>query len=124
QDGPARRCEACETTNLAGARFCKQCGASFAPPPACPSCRADIPKDARFCPGCGTKLVGLRPVRELIMPAPVTKSEAASPEPAPRVEPAREELKALADNLPRIEPKGRSSNIVGNVLLFVAACAV
>ena len=44
-------CTACGTANLAGARFCLNCGeALFA---RCARCRQELPGGARFCPACG-----------------------------------------------------------------------
>lgn len=127
QEAPGRRCEACETTNLATARYCKQCGASFAPPPACPACQTELNKDARFCPSCGVKVVGMRPVREAAAPAapvslPVPSVAKADVADAPDAQSA--EIKALTDNLPKAAPSGRSSKLLTNVLMFVALLSV
>src|SRR5687767_7729244 len=115
-----RPCDACQTENVASARFCKQCGSSFLAPPSCPACRTDIPKEARFCPSCGLKLVGLRPIREhVVVAAPraeTQKSDAPPQENASDRVRAGTDIKTLTDNLPRVEPKGRSSNMLGNVL--------
>ncbi|HET7568545.1 MAG TPA: adenylate/guanylate cyclase domain-containing protein [Gaiellaceae bacterium] len=59
-------CPSCETENRAGARFCRQCGASLAEH--CPDCGAPVEPGQRFCDGCG---------RGLAAPAP----PAARPEP-------------------------------------------
>jgi hypothetical protein len=125
----SQRCGACESDNATSARFCFKCGASFSPPPACPACKTELGREARFCPACGLKVVGLRPVAT--QSAPFLSAAAAAPvrvsvEPPP-VETSRDaaaEVKALTDSLPKAQPKGSSSNIVGNVLLFVAACLV
>jgi hypothetical protein len=124
KDAPARRCEACQAENAPSARFCLACGASFSPPPACPACKTDVPKEARFCPSCGLKLVGLRPVREVV-DAASPRVEAAPPPIAAAPEAAAESspISSAAAALPKARPS-RGSNIVGNVLLFVAACAV
>jgi cytochrome c-type biogenesis protein CcmH len=55
--------------------------------------------------------------------APPPPVQAAADAPPPAIEKAREEVSALAANLPKAAPPpSRGSNIVGNVLLFVAAC--
>jgi hypothetical protein len=48
------RCPACHAANLAGSRFCNQCGASLG----CPSCGAKNPSGSRFCNQCGAALGG------------------------------------------------------------------
>ncbi len=49
-------CPSCGTDNMAGAKFCLECGTRLAS--ACPSCGATNPPSARFCNDCGTKLGG------------------------------------------------------------------
>jgi len=51
---------ACGAVFAAGARFCRQCGATAQPPvaqtPRCPSCGVEITGDWRFCKSCGASL--------------------------------------------------------------------
>ncbi len=47
-------CPACERENRAGARFCRECGASLAD--RCPDCGAAVEPGQRFCDGCGRGL--------------------------------------------------------------------
>jgi len=48
------RCSACSAENLAGMKFCGQCGSMLSVP--CPSCGASNPPDHRFCGQCGASL--------------------------------------------------------------------
>jgi NADH pyrophosphatase NudC (nudix superfamily) len=48
------RCPRCSADNLAGMKFCGQCGAPLGGP--CPSCGSDNPPEHRFCGHCGTPL--------------------------------------------------------------------
>jgi double zinc ribbon protein len=48
------RCSKCGSDNLAGKRFCADCGAPLAN--RCPKCGADNPPAKRFCGDCGTSL--------------------------------------------------------------------
>ena len=50
------RCSRCDADNLAGMRFCGECGAPLKF--ACPSCDAINPAENRFCGRCGTPLDG------------------------------------------------------------------
>jgi class 3 adenylate cyclase len=54
-------CPSCGTANLAGKKFCKECGTALAV--ACGSCGAALEGDEKFCSECG---------------APVTRPEAGS----------------------------------------------
>ena len=47
-------CPSCATENIAGAKFCVECGTAFAR--ACPSCGTALPDGAKFCAECGTSL--------------------------------------------------------------------
>ncbi|HVA85389.1 MAG TPA: adenylate/guanylate cyclase domain-containing protein, partial [Candidatus Saccharimonadales bacterium] len=47
-------CPNCGTDNLAGAKFCSECGTRLAV--GCPACGASNAPGARFCNECGTKL--------------------------------------------------------------------
>src|SRR5271165_2227763 len=45
-------CQACDTENITGSRFCIACGVAFVS--ACAACGRDCPETARFCAWCGT----------------------------------------------------------------------
>ena len=47
-------CPRCQAENREGARFCRQCGATFTM--ACPRCGASSNADSKFCDACGTAL--------------------------------------------------------------------
>ena len=47
-------CPACGTVNLAGAKFCSECGGRLLA--ACPNCGATNAPGAKFCSDCGTRL--------------------------------------------------------------------
>ena len=47
-------CTNCGTTNEAGRKFCKECGASLAS--GCPTCGATNSPDSKFCGSCGSTL--------------------------------------------------------------------
>lgn len=44
-------CKSCGTANLAGARFCLNCGEGLSA--RCRTCEQELPPAARFCPACG-----------------------------------------------------------------------
>lgn len=48
------RCPRCGADNIAGTKFCGQCGSLLGVP--CPSCRASNPPEHRFCGQCGAPL--------------------------------------------------------------------
>jgi len=48
------RCSDCAADNLAGARFCSNCGKPLAPK--CAECGAELAPNARFCSQCGASL--------------------------------------------------------------------
>ena len=48
------RCPRCSADNLAGMKFCGQCGAPLGIP--CPSCGSGNPPEHRFCGQCGAPL--------------------------------------------------------------------
>ena len=48
------RCPRCSADNLAGMKFCGQCGAPLGVP--CPSCGSGNPPEHRFCGQCGAPL--------------------------------------------------------------------
>jgi membrane protease subunit (stomatin/prohibitin family) len=60
--GQALPCPKCQTPNMAGAKFCSNCGgplAVVAAAPAmvpCPKCGKPMPAGSKFCPECGEKL--------------------------------------------------------------------
>ena len=49
------QCSRCQAENRDGARFCRECGATFGT--VCSSCGAKIDAGSRFCDGCGASLV-------------------------------------------------------------------
>jgi class 3 adenylate cyclase/tetratricopeptide (TPR) repeat protein len=66
-------CPSCGTENVAGAKFCVECGAALAR--ACPSCGTPAPEGAKFCLECGTALTAQAP-------GPTAPAAAAPAEPA------------------------------------------
>src|SRR5262249_4453668 len=66
--GPGMKCPRCQTDNRDGARFCRECGATFAA--VCPSCGAKVDARSKFCDSCGTAMVA----------APAATAPFASPE--------------------------------------------
>jgi predicted amidophosphoribosyltransferase len=55
-------CGACGAANLAGRKFCGECGAALELP--CPSCGAPNPPTVKFCGECGTALTASAPLDE------------------------------------------------------------
>ncbi len=49
-------CASCGFENVAGARFCGECGASLATAVACPGCGVENPSAHKFCNACGYAL--------------------------------------------------------------------
>jgi class 3 adenylate cyclase/tetratricopeptide (TPR) repeat protein len=49
-------CKSCGYENLAGARFCGECGGPLASAVACPGCGAENPSAHKFCSACGCAL--------------------------------------------------------------------
>src|SRR5262245_25445086 len=47
------KCPRCQADNRDGARFCRECGTTFAA--VCPSCRAKV-EGSKFCDNCGAAL--------------------------------------------------------------------
>src|SRR5690349_15779331 len=45
------RCPRCQAENREGARFCRDCGATFAA--VCPDCGTKVEAGSKFCDGCG-----------------------------------------------------------------------
>src|SRR5437899_2637308 len=48
------KCPRCQAENREGARFCRECGATFGA--VCSSCGAQVEAGSKFCDGCGTPL--------------------------------------------------------------------
>src|SRR5437899_11692477 len=48
------RCPRCQAENREGARFCRECGATFSA--VCWSCGAKVEAGSKFCDGCGASL--------------------------------------------------------------------
>ncbi len=65
------KCPRCQAENREGARFCRECGATFGA--VCSSCGAKVEAGSKFCDGCGT------PLAATPVPAP-GPSRFASPE--------------------------------------------
>lgn len=61
-------CPRCQADNRAGARFCRQCGATFAA--ACSGCGAKIQAGSKFCDSCGAPWImwGGTPYEHLMVP--------------------------------------------------------
>ena len=55
------QCLQCQHENPSDAKFCNQCGASFAP--VCSACSHQNSANAKFCNQCGTPLTATIPVR-------------------------------------------------------------
>ncbi len=53
-------CPQCGSSVVAGAKFCRQCGASLTA--ACASCGAPVAADAKFCRRCGSAVAALQAV--------------------------------------------------------------
>jgi len=70
------RCPRCSADNLAGMKFCGQCGAPLGVP--CPSCGSGNPPEHRFCGHCGTPL-GRPGLQEGPARGPFTPRPAAAP---------------------------------------------
>ncbi len=123
---PARPCTHCGVYNPETARFCKSCGAALLPPPECPACGAETTVDAKFCAMCGTALIGARPVLAAVTSDPPVEARPApapSPSATEAVEPESDQeiVKTLRDEAASLPPPRRpSSNILSNVLMFVA----
>ena len=49
------RCPRCQIENVAGARFCEDCGARLEG--ACPSCGTPVTPGKKFCRSCGAALI-------------------------------------------------------------------
>src|SRR5262245_1664638 len=69
--GPGMKCPRCQADNRDGARFCRECGATFAA--VCPSCGAQVEAGSQFCDSCGAALA-------VAATWPAAASQFASPE--------------------------------------------
>jgi len=70
------KCPRCSADNLAGLKFCGQCGAPLGVP--CPSCGSDNPPEHRFCGQCGVPLD--RPgLQEAVARGPFIPKPSAAP---------------------------------------------
>ncbi len=56
---PSGVCPQCGASVVAGAKFCRHCGASVAP--VCSSCGAPVTADSKFCRRCGAPVAALQP---------------------------------------------------------------
>ena len=70
------RCPRCSADNLAGMKFCGQCGAPLGVP--CPSCGSGNPPEHRFCGHCGAAL-GQPGLQEAVAGGPFIPNPAAVP---------------------------------------------
>ncbi|MGA7262863.1 MAG: adenylate/guanylate cyclase domain-containing protein [Stellaceae bacterium] len=70
------RCPRCSADNLAGMKFCGQCGAPLGV--ACPSCGSGNPPEHRFCGHCGAAL-GQPGLQEAVARGPFIPNPAAMP---------------------------------------------
>src|ERR1700730_17863945 len=70
------RCPRCSADNLAGLKFCGQCGAPLGV--SCPSCGSGNPPENRFCGHCGTPL-GRPGPQEPLARGPFTPKPASAP---------------------------------------------
>jgi hypothetical protein len=52
-------CPRCQAANRDGARFCRECGATF--PAVCAACGAKVEADSKFCDSCGAPLAATPP---------------------------------------------------------------
>ena len=76
------KCPRCQAENREGARFCRECGATFAA--ICASCGAQVEAGSKFCDGCG---------------APLALTPAPSPGPSRFASPASYTPKHLAEKI-------------------------
>lgn len=81
-------CPTCKADNKDGAKFCKECGGSFANLIPCPSCNALI-KPGKFCASCGHSFVAAAPKSEAptspVVEAPQVERPPAVIQPQPSV---------------------------------------
>ena len=52
-------CPRCQAANRDGARFCRECGATF--PAVCAACGAKVEAGSKFCDSCGASLAATPP---------------------------------------------------------------
>jgi class 3 adenylate cyclase len=69
-------CPSCQSENRAGARFCRECGASLAD--RCPDCAAALDPGQRFCDGCGRQVGSAPPPPAPARPEPVAERRLVS----------------------------------------------
>src|ERR1700732_1764675 len=70
------RCPRCSADNLAGLKFCGQCGAPLGV--SCPSCGSGNPPEHPFCGHCGTP-PGRPGLQEALARGPFTPKPASAP---------------------------------------------
>lgn len=58
-EAPKSTCGSCGMPIIAGAKFCRGCGASLAT--TCPSCGSPFAAGSKFCRRCGAPVVALQP---------------------------------------------------------------
>jgi ribosomal protein L40E len=93
------KCPRCQADNREGARFCRECGATFGA--VCSSCGAKLEAGSKFCDGCGTPLVatpapGPGPSRPCLRGPLTIPSEAKHPKHRRRVRAHHHPKKFLA----------------------------
>ncbi len=104
---PRLQCPACNADYRKGDLFCRQCGASVAPPPpqksVCASCGTAVVLPARFCNACGRVLPG-DPAPSLAPHASGSGAAAVAPaaELAPALPSAPAEVAAHAQAAPEV----------------------
>lgn len=54
QNNNSKACPSCNFMNAQNAKFCANCGYSFAPR-VCPDCKTQVQNGTKFCPNCGHK---------------------------------------------------------------------
>jgi class 3 adenylate cyclase/tetratricopeptide (TPR) repeat protein len=69
-------CASCGTENLAGKRFCTECGAPLTQ--ACQSCGASLAGGEKFCGECGTPVAASGPLAEAAARAPTAERRLVS----------------------------------------------
>lgn len=131
---PRLQCPACNADYRKGDLFCRQCGASVAPPPpqksVCASCGTAVVLPARFCNACGRVLPGdpspslaphasgsgaaaVAPAAELAPALPSAPAEvAAHAQAAPEVVVTAQEMKAVEpEPVPEPAPGPQASEL-------------
>ena len=76
-------CPSCKAQNLAGAKFCSNCGQAIPQKPVpliCPTCGTELTPGARFCSNCGTPMNATQPkAQQAPQTAPVKQAEPEQP---------------------------------------------